>query len=198
MLRQQLEQRHPRSDPMAIPGDLGAMGQSFMTQSVMPIAEGSSPAERISVLEQILKSKETEIFSLQEKLMTMSMCPATRAAAQDKVSITTCSVGDIVLLCLDERHDHYVVFNMGTTLHFLHTDCLETLSLKNRPGEPKKSWVLAEITDKEYCQAKKAQNRFKVPLGTKFFRVKAKPWDRESALQREQSTSTSQSPSTNN
>ena len=30
-----------------------------------------------------------------------------------------------------------------------------------------------------------AQNRFKVPLGTKFYRVKAQAWDREAALQRE-------------
>ena len=41
-----------------------------------------------------------------------------------------CDVGDIVLLCLDERHDHYVVFNMGNILHFLHSDCLESLGLK--------------------------------------------------------------------
>lgn len=26
------------------------------------------------------------------------------------------------------------------------------------PGENRKSWVLAEITDKEYCQAKKVKN----------------------------------------
>lgn len=31
-----------------------------------------------------------------------------------------------------------------------------------------------------------AQNRFRVPLGTKFYRVKARGWDREAALQREQ------------
>lgn len=33
-----------------------------------------------------------------------------------------------------------------------------------------------------------AQNRFKVPLGTKFYRVKAKRWDREAALMRESSS----------
>ena len=52
MLRKQLEQRSLRSDPLSIPSDLTSMGQSFMTQSVMPI-EGSSPAERISVLEMV-------------------------------------------------------------------------------------------------------------------------------------------------
>ncbi|ESP00706.1 hypothetical protein LOTGIDRAFT_78353, partial [Lottia gigantea] len=87
-------------------------------------------------------------------------------------------IGDLVLLCLDEPHDQYVVFTVRTTLHFLHSDCLEILGLKTAPGEPRKSWVLAEITDKEYCQAKKPQNRFKVAVGTKFYRVKAIPWSR--------------------
>ena len=41
-----------------------------------------------------------------------------------------CNVGDIVLLCLDERHEQYVVFSVGNTLHFLHTECLQALNLK--------------------------------------------------------------------
>ncbi|ELU18826.1 hypothetical protein CAPTEDRAFT_180141 [Capitella teleta] len=92
-----------------------------------------------------------------------------------------CNVGDTVLLCLDERHDHYVVFTVGTTLHFLHSDCLDALSLRTGPGEARRSWVLAEILDKEYCQAKKPQNRFKVPVGAKFYRVRARPWSRDSS-----------------
>ena len=43
------------------------------------------------------------------------------------------------------------------------------------PGR-RPQWVLGEIVDKEYCQAKKTANRFKVPIGTKFYRVKAVPW----------------------
>ena len=35
--------------------------------------------------------------------------------------------------------------------------------------------VTAEVVDKEYCQAKKSQNRFGVAQGTKFYRVKCKP-----------------------
>ena len=36
--------------------------------------------------------------------------------------------------------------------------------------------LLDQVTDKEYCQAKKPNNRFNVPLGTKFYRVRVKPW----------------------
>lgn len=47
-----------------------------------------------------------------------------------------CDKGDLVLLCLDERHDQYVVFTVGTNLHFLHSESLEGLGLKT--GE----WVV--------------------------------------------------------
>ena len=36
--------------------------------------------------------------------------------------------------------------------------------------------LLGQVIDKEYCQAKKPNNRFNVPLGTKFYRVRVKPW----------------------
>ncbi|XP_067677327.1 RB1-inducible coiled-coil protein 1-like isoform X2 [Haliotis asinina] len=146
------------------------------------VKEGASVVSiesKASELESALKNKEEEINKLQERVMELSMTASTRTLAQDKVSITSCMVGDLVLLCLDERHDQYVVFTITSTLHFLHTECLESLGLKTGPSEARKSWVLAEIVDKEYCQAKKPQNRFKVPVGTKFYRVKAKPWVRE-------------------
>ncbi len=38
-----------------------------------------------------------------------------------------------------------------------------------------KRYTTAEVVDKEYCQAKKSGNRFKVPQGTKFYRVRCKP-----------------------
>jgi RB1-inducible coiled-coil protein 1 len=108
--------------------------------------------------------------------------------------VFSCNVGDLALFCLDDRHDQYVVFTIGSTLHFLHTDCQEILGLKPSkwkktchsenfffknmmqfyschtncnaklfadPGETKKSWVLAEIIEKEYCQAKKVRSAVK-------------------------------------
>ncbi|KAK3089239.1 hypothetical protein FSP39_002034 [Pinctada imbricata] len=152
--------------------------------SVMEIssAEDVNTESRIQELEGELKAKDGQISNLQTKLSELSMTTSTKSLVQDKVSITSCCVGDLALFCLDERHDQYVVFTIGSTLHFLHSECLESLGLKTNPGEMRKSWVLAEITEKEYCQAKKPQNRFKVPVGTKFYRVKARPWNREAAI----------------
>ncbi|KAM9050717.1 RB1-inducible coiled-coil protein 1 isoform 4-T5 [Megaptera novaeangliae] len=91
-------------------------------------------------------------------------------------------VGDLVLIILDERHDNYVLFTVSPTLYFLHSESLPALDLK--PGEgasgaSRRPWVLGKVMEKEYCQAKKAQNRFKVPLGTKFYRVKAVSWNKK-------------------
>ena len=41
---------------------------------------------------------------------------------------------------------------------------------------PSSTPLLGQVTDKEYCQAKKPNNRFNVPLGTKFYRVRVKRW----------------------
>uniref|UniRef100_A0AAR2KK18 RB1-inducible coiled-coil protein 1 n=1 Tax=Pygocentrus nattereri TaxID=42514 RepID=A0AAR2KK18_PYGNA len=88
-------------------------------------------------------------------------------------------VGDLVLIILDERHDNYVLFTVGPTLYFLHSESLTALDLKPVTGATRRPWVLGKVMEKEYCQAKKAQNRFKVPLGTKFYRVKAVPWNKK-------------------
>lgn len=42
-------------------------------------------------------------------------------------------VGDLVLIILDEIHDNYVLFTVGPTLYFLHSESLTSLDLK--PGE---------------------------------------------------------------
>uniref|UniRef100_A0A8C4R2V6 Autophagy-related protein 11 C-terminal domain-containing protein n=1 Tax=Eptatretus burgeri TaxID=7764 RepID=A0A8C4R2V6_EPTBU len=109
-----------------------------------------------------------------EKLMSQSLSAASHH--HEKISIRDFLVGDLVLIVLVERYDNYLLFTVGPTLFFLHTECLEALGLRSVPGEPRKSCVLGKLVEKEYCQAKKVQNRFNVPLGTKFYRVKAVRW----------------------
>jgi len=52
-----------------------------------------------------------------------------------------------------------------------------TLNPPNSQGfSPSTIPLFGQVTDKEYCQAKKPNNRFNVPMGTKFYRVRVKPW----------------------
>jgi RB1-inducible coiled-coil protein 1 len=73
-----------------------------------------------------------------------------------------------------------MIYTEGNSLfHFLHSDSVVPLGLS--PSiVPRKQYITAEVVDKEYCQARKPENRFKVPQGTKFYRVKCKPLAKES------------------
>ncbi|NWR94396.1 RBCC1 protein, partial [Furnarius figulus] len=166
--------------------DFGAEGRmdSTMETSMMAVHENvhmSEEKQRIMLLERTLQLKEEENKRLNQRLMSQSMSSVS-SRHSEKIAIRDFQVGDLVLIILDERHDNYVLFTVSPTLYFLHSESLAALDLK--PGEcasgaSRRPWVLGKVMEKEYCQAKKAQNRFKVPLGTKFYRVKAVPWNKK-------------------
>uniref|UniRef100_A0A8C7YN06 RB1-inducible coiled-coil protein 1 n=1 Tax=Oryzias sinensis TaxID=183150 RepID=A0A8C7YN06_9TELE len=134
----------------------------------------SEEKQRIILLERTLHMKEEENKRLSQRLVS----PFSSLSAMSR-HLHQGAVGDLVLIILDERHDNYVLFTVGPTLYFLHSESLTALDLKPASGTSRRPWVLGKVLEKEYCQAKKAQNRFKVPLGTKFYRVKAVPWNRK-------------------
>ncbi|XP_062848767.1 RB1-inducible coiled-coil protein 1 [Trichomycterus rosablanca] len=138
----------------------------------------SEEKQRILMLERTLHMKEEENKRLSQRLMSQSMSSVS-SRHSEKIAIREFQVGDLVLIILDERHDNYVLFTVGPTLYFLHSESLGPLDLKPATGSTRRPWVLGKVMEKEYCQAKKAQNRFKVPLGTKFYRVKAVPWNKK-------------------
>ncbi|XP_075729929.1 autophagy-related 17 isoform X2 [Rhipicephalus microplus] len=164
---------------------LDPSGDSMM-ESTVKLPHSADPM--LLELRSQLLEKQNEVNRLQQQVMAMSDNFGTQLQPSpiDKVSILSCQPGDVVLLCYDEGHQNYVLFVLGPNLHFLHTDCLDTLGLKTAPGTVRKGWVLAEVVEKEFCQARKPQNRYHVPAGTRFYRVKAKPWDKEAAVRREQ------------
>ncbi|XP_075776822.1 RB1-inducible coiled-coil protein 1 isoform X1 [Pelodiscus sinensis] len=156
-----------------------------METSMMAVHENihmlSEEKQRIMLLERTLQLKEEENKRLNQRLMSQSMSSVS-SRHSEKIAIRDFQVGDLVLIILDERHDNYVLFTVSPTLYFLHSESLSALDLK--PGEcasgaSRRPWVLGKVMEKEYCQAKKAQNRFKVPLGTKFYRVKAVLWNKK-------------------
>ena len=102
-----------------------------------------------------------------------------------KISVTSVDKGDTVMVVWNEDHNNYVIYtepSAGLIMHFLHSDCLLSLGLtpsssassSGGSNGPRKLFSTGEVVDKEYCQAKKAENRFRVPQGTKFYRVKCK------------------------
>jgi RB1-inducible coiled-coil protein 1 len=100
-----------------------------------------------------------------------------------KLNIDSCKAGDLVLVVWDMTHQNFKILQESGSLYFLNADCLESLGLKVADGQPNKLYCYAEVVEKEYCHARKDENfsvvfqpvnRFRVPQGTKFFRVKVK------------------------
>ena len=93
----------------------------------------------------------------------------------------------LVIIIIYFNFSNYMIYTEGNPhFHFLHSDSVIPLGLS--PSiVPRKQYVTAEVFDKEYCQAKKSENRFRVPQGTKFYRVRCKPLAKESTLEEKNS-----------
>ncbi|KAF5903945.1 RB1-inducible coiled-coil protein 1, partial [Clarias magur] len=114
----------------------------------------SEEKQRILMLERTLHMKEEENKRLSQRLMSQSMSSVS-SRHSEKIAIRDFQVGDLVLIILDERHDNYVLFTVGPTLYFLHSESLTALDLKPATGATRRPWVLGKVMEKEYCQAKK-------------------------------------------
>eukprot|EP00118_Oscarella_pearsei_P025611 m.308468 g.308468 ORF g.308468 m.308468 type:complete len:998 (+) comp44045_c0_seq1:170-3163(+) len=94
-------------------------------------------------------------------------------------------IGDVALFVLSPERDAYLAFTPGSGLYFLHPDSVVQLGLLEESSGQRKSQVLARITDKEFCLCKKKSNRLKLPVGFKFYRLKAVPFDLDGGKQKQ-------------
>lgn len=138
-----------------------------MTSSVMPANRSYESLRQGSSTD--LRELERENKRLKDKL-TSSMHALVKEA---KVTVTGVGKDDLVLVVWAEEHGHYAVYVESPTLHFVHADSLKALGL-NADGSGRK-YLTAEVVSKEYCQARKPNNRFRVEVNTKFYRVKVRP-----------------------
>lgn len=134
-----------------------------------------------NMMSSIATMEPTESFKqLQEENLMLKQQLSrsmTSLVSTGKVSINTADKGDVVLVLWADEHNNYQIYHEGAVLHFLHTDSITTLGLVEAGGRRKK-YITAEVVEKEYCQAKKAENRFRVRQGTKFYRVRCKLLER--------------------
>ncbi|KAG5684501.1 hypothetical protein PVAND_013731 [Polypedilum vanderplanki] len=93
------------------------------------------------------------------------------------VTINSCSKDDIVLVVWNSIHEQYTIVQDSSILYFLHAESYNNLSLSTVPPNtcPRVCYCIGRVLDKEYCHAKKDENRYKVGKGTKFYRVKVRP-----------------------
>lgn len=141
--------------------DLSDLRSVIMEESVMQVRESASSSD--------LSKLQQENRDLKDQLLSQSL---TSLVSSGSVNVNSLKEGDRVVVVWSETHRHYTIYNESQTYHFLHSDSVEALGLSHSGS---KRYTTAEVVDKEYCQAKKAENRFKVPVGTKFYRVKCRP-----------------------
>ncbi|XP_076671485.1 autophagy-related 17 isoform X2 [Andrena cerasifolii] len=100
---------------------------------------------------------------------------AAKLVQQGRITVNNCGRGDIVLVFWDPTHGNYTIYQESATLYFLSSDCIAAFDLSLNPdGTPKSIPIIAEVVDKEFCHARKSENRYRVPRGTKFYRVRVK------------------------
>lgn len=111
------------------------------------------------------------------------------------VSIQTCAKGDLVMFVYSATYEQYTIVQTAPVLYFLHADSYAAFNLSQLvPGAiPKVIHCVGTVVDKEYCHARKDENRYKVSRGTRFYRVKVKPVPSSSSSGTSTSSSTSKS-----
>lgn len=141
------------------------------------------------------RSNNYLIFS--EGTPSISLAASTLLAAPGKpsprptpIAFFSANQFDNVIIYFDQTYRHYLIHTCLPNLHFVHSDSYELLriqqnqkSLQSEKSNDNNTAMidsttpfLARVIDKEYCQVKKPDNRFNVPFGTKFYRVRVEPW----------------------
>uniref|UniRef100_A0A6P4FGN4 RB1-inducible coiled-coil protein 1 n=1 Tax=Drosophila rhopaloa TaxID=1041015 RepID=A0A6P4FGN4_DRORH len=123
------------------------------------------------------------------------------------IALEGCARGDLVFVVWSMRHAQFMVVQDSLTLYFVHADSLAGLQL-TAPVTPTPTlesslavvelnqiplpyYAIGRVIDKEYCQARKDDNRYRVSRGSKFYRIKLAPLPSRNASRRERLESSS-------
>ncbi|EDW84330.2 uncharacterized protein Dwil_GK13205 [Drosophila willistoni] len=141
--------------------------------------------------------------------------PSNTAMARSKsssghryIALEGCGKGDYVFVVWSIRHGQFMVVQDSLTLYFVHADSLASLQLVAPPTQqiaagptgtesppslavaelnqiPLPYYAIGRVIDKEYCQARKNENRYRVSKGSKFYRIKLAPLPSRNPQRRE-------------
>lgn len=172
-VRLEIELVKERSRSFSTPETLPSSGsrEKDMNDSVAVVSESSSSQDATASPKPQRSCGCITCFTHIKKKMEKI---AKKLAELGHVTVSSCDPGDNVLLFWDETHRTYTFYQESTTLHFLDPKSTSALDLIWNPDESSKSaQSIVEVASKEYCHAIKIDNRYRVPRGTKFYRVRA-------------------------
>ncbi|XP_035795472.1 RB1-inducible coiled-coil protein 1-like isoform X3 [Anopheles albimanus] len=96
---------------------------------------------------------------------------------KDSAQLVSCSEGDTVSFVWNPAYTQYTVMQASEFLYFLHESSYAELGLQALvPGEiPRVTFGIGTVIHKEFCHARRDDNRYRVARGTRFYRIKLKP-----------------------
>ncbi|XP_017008278.2 RB1-inducible coiled-coil protein 1 isoform X2 [Drosophila takahashii] len=156
---------------------------------------------------------ETSVAAMRSSVYDLNVGgPITRSksgvsSGHRSIALEGCSRGDLVFVVWSMRHAQFMVVQDSLTLYFVHADSLAGLQL-TAPAAPTPAlepslavaelnqiplpyYAIGRVIDKEYCQARKDDNRYRVSRGSKFYRIKLAPLPSRNASRRERLESSS-------
>ncbi|XP_017754918.1 PREDICTED: RB1-inducible coiled-coil protein 1 isoform X2 [Eufriesea mexicana] len=108
---------------------------------------------------------------------------AEKLAKLGHITVTSCNPEDNVLVFWDPIHETYMLYQESKTLYFLDLSCIDGLDLNSSADKiSANNQTIVQIVEKQFCHARKSENRYRVPRGTKFYRVIVKTVDGSAAI----------------
>ncbi|KRZ17376.1 RB1-inducible coiled-coil protein 1 [Trichinella zimbabwensis] len=100
---------------------------------------------------------------------------STQTKLDCKISVVNIEPGDIVLVVFEPKIESFVVFCLPSTIHVLTESSIKHLDLSKDGSSDQGKWNFGRVIRKQHCQAKKESNRYKLPAGSRFYRVTVEP-----------------------
>lgn len=105
-----------------------------------------------------------------------------RFCSKKCVRVESCEKGDTVLVIWNEQLCRYTIVQDSQYTHFLAEDSHPSFNLPVPSTKDilfeniqKPMFFFGTVIEKQYCMVKKEGTRYRVPNGTKFWRIKVKP-----------------------
>ncbi|EYC20059.1 hypothetical protein Y032_0023g846 [Ancylostoma ceylanicum] len=149
----------------ALASQYGDMRESVFAVEHLPVAveesvfiPGDAPAS----------DSERKDMNVQTRISLRSM--------DRMVAIEDIVEGSTVLVIWNDRHNAYMLFSSSTYSHFVKESSVRRLGLATTlPNVPRRNWILGKVSHLDLCIIRKADNRYRLPLDTRVYRVDVEP-----------------------
>lgn len=151
-----------------------------MRETIQSLADSDIDGSQMSLLRNRLDGmlQEKEKLELELRKVKQKLAKIQADGSKRTATIESCAVGDLVTIVWNPTHEQYTLVQDSQTLYFLHAESYADLGLVTPVGPgtlPAILHTFGIVTKKDYCRARKDENRYKVSKGSQFYVIKAKP-----------------------